>query len=95
MNGPEARTSRLGTDEKILRRTLEARPDLVSIDSPLSVPRGRKLVCEGNISREAGTIVRDCERMLKRRGINVYPCLIPSPDSNEIMQRKPAIRGLF
>ena len=22
--------------------------------------------------------MRECERMLKRRGINVYPCLIPS-----------------
>jgi len=78
LDGPEATTACLRTDEEILAQTLEARPDLVSIDSPLSVPRGRKLVREGSLSREAGNIMRDCERMLKRRGINVYPCLLPS-----------------
>jgi uncharacterized protein YprB with RNaseH-like and TPR domain/predicted nuclease with RNAse H fold/dephospho-CoA kinase len=78
LDGPDAATVCLRTDEEILRHTMEARPDVVSIDSPLSVPRGRKLVGSGNSSREAGSIVRDCERMLKRRGINVYPCLLPS-----------------
>jgi uncharacterized protein YprB with RNaseH-like and TPR domain/predicted nuclease with RNAse H fold/dephospho-CoA kinase len=78
LDGPDAATVCLRTDEEILHRTLEARPDLVSIDSPLSVPRGRKLIRHGSSSREAGSIVRDCERMLKRRGINVYPCLLPS-----------------
>jgi uncharacterized protein YprB with RNaseH-like and TPR domain/predicted nuclease with RNAse H fold/dephospho-CoA kinase len=78
LDGPDAATICLRTDEEIIRHTMEARPDVVSIDSPLSVPRGRKLVGTGSSSREAGSIVRDCERMLKRRGINVYPCLLPS-----------------
>ena len=78
LDGRRAATTCLRTDDEILQRTLEAEPDLVSIDSPLSVPRGRRLVDDGVSSREAGSIVRDCERMLKRRGINVYPCLLPS-----------------
>jgi uncharacterized protein YprB with RNaseH-like and TPR domain/predicted nuclease with RNAse H fold/dephospho-CoA kinase len=78
LDGPTAATACLRTDEEILRQTLDVLPNLVSIDSPLSVPRGRKLVGHGSSSREAGSIVRDCERMLKRRGINVYPCLLPS-----------------
>jgi uncharacterized protein YprB with RNaseH-like and TPR domain/predicted nuclease with RNAse H fold len=44
LDGPDAVTMCLRTDEEILRHTMEARPDVVSIDSPLSVPRGRKLV---------------------------------------------------
>ena len=78
LDGAKAATICLRTDEEILRLTMEARPDLVSIDLPLSVPRGRKLLGHGSSSREAGSIVRDCERMLRRRGINVYPCLLPS-----------------
>jgi uncharacterized protein YprB with RNaseH-like and TPR domain/predicted nuclease with RNAse H fold/dephospho-CoA kinase len=78
LDGADATTICLRSDEEILQHTMEARPDVVSIDSPLSVPRGRKLVGRGSSSREAGSIVRDCERMLKRRGINVYPCLLPS-----------------
>jgi len=41
-------------------------PDLVSIDSPLSLPEDPK------------KIYRDCELELKRRGIGVYWCLLPS-----------------
>jgi uncharacterized protein YprB with RNaseH-like and TPR domain/predicted nuclease with RNAse H fold/dephospho-CoA kinase len=78
LDGPNAATACLRSDGEILRHTLDVRPDVVSIDSPLSVPRGRKLVGSGSASREVGSIVRDCERMLKRRGINVYPCLLPS-----------------
>jgi uncharacterized protein YprB with RNaseH-like and TPR domain/predicted nuclease with RNAse H fold/dephospho-CoA kinase len=78
LDGPSAATMCLRNDNELLQRTLEARPDLVSIDSPLSVPRGRRLAGNGSSSREAGSIVRDCERMLRQRGIHVYPCLLPS-----------------
>ena len=53
-------------------------PDLVSIDSPLSLPRGRRHVGDDDPTRDEFGIMRQCERTLKRRGINVYPCLLPS-----------------
>jgi predicted nuclease with RNAse H fold len=51
--------------------------DLVSIDSPLGIPIGRTSFFDDDPYRHYG-IMRECERTLKRRGINVYPCLIPS-----------------
>lgn len=63
-------------DEEILSLTLSARPDLVSIDAPLSLPRGRISVSDDSPCREKGGIVRDAERILWSRGIPVYPSLI-------------------
>lgn len=60
-------TARRKTDEQIVNDVLTSPlPDLVSIDSPLSLPE--------NPSK----IYRDCELTLKRRGIGVYWCLLPS-----------------
>jgi len=42
------------------------KPDIVSIDSPLSLPE------------DPDKIYRECELTLKRRGIGVYWCLLPS-----------------
>jgi uncharacterized protein YprB with RNaseH-like and TPR domain/predicted nuclease with RNAse H fold/dephospho-CoA kinase len=71
-------TKPLGTDEEILRETLDSKPKLVSIDSPLSLPTGRLSVGDDDPGRNAYGIMRDCERILKKRGVNVYPTLIPS-----------------
>ncbi|MBK8909608.1 MAG: DUF429 domain-containing protein [Rhodospirillales bacterium] len=78
MRGAEAETCLLSTDDEIIEASVDAHPDVVSIDSPLSIPRGRTRVSDDDPSRQSGGIMRDCERELKRRGINVYPCLIPS-----------------
>src|SRR6185369_1208534 len=51
---------------------------VVSIDSPLSLPKGRTMVSDDDPGRKEFGIMRTCERILKRRGINVYPALIPS-----------------
>jgi len=59
-------TARLKTDDAIVSATLAERPAVVSIDSPLSLPE------------QPGKIYRDCELTLKRRGIGVYWCLLPS-----------------
>ena len=40
LNGCHAETRSLITDEELIRETLAAKPDIVSIDSPLSVPEG-------------------------------------------------------
>jgi predicted nuclease with RNAse H fold len=59
-------TGRLKTDEEILSWVMDYCPDLISIDSPLSLPE------------DPSRIYRDCELELKRRGIGVYWCLLPS-----------------
>ncbi|NNV22500.1 DUF429 domain-containing protein [Ochrobactrum pseudogrignonense] len=78
LEGNHATTTTLFSDEEILKRTMEAKPDLVSIDSPLCLPFGRVSVEDSDPGRDQYGIMRQCERELKRRGVNVYPCLLPS-----------------
>lgn len=78
LDGNYATTATIFSDQDILNRTLEARPDLVSIDSPLCLPFGRKSVEDSDPGRDLYGIMRQSERELKRRGVNVYPCLLPS-----------------
>ncbi|MBA7506581.1 hypothetical protein ES706_05273 [subsurface metagenome] len=59
-------TQRLKSDLAIEEFVLDYAPDVVSIDSPLSLPE------------DPTKIYRDCELTLKRRGIGVYWCLLPS-----------------
>jgi len=60
-------TARRKSDEQIINDVLcSPKPDLVSIDSPLSLPEN------------PAKIYRECELTLKRRGIGVYWCLLPS-----------------
>jgi predicted nuclease with RNAse H fold len=54
----------------MVRETLAANSDLVSIDSPLSLPEGYG---SANVP-----IYRKCELALKRMGISVFWCLLPS-----------------
>lgn len=58
--------TRLKSDLAIQEYVLDYSPDVVSIDSPLSLPE------------DPNKIYRDCELELKRRGIGVYWCLLPS-----------------
>jgi predicted nuclease with RNAse H fold/dephospho-CoA kinase len=78
LDGSTATTLRLKSDEDIIDKTLKAKPTMVSIDSPLSLPNGRMVVEDSDPGRSEFGIMRECERILKRRGINVYPCLLPS-----------------
>lgn len=71
-------TGVLHTDDELLAHTLACRPRVVSIDSPLSIPVGRDCADDHCACRSVGGITRQCERELKRRGVNVYPCLIQS-----------------
>lgn len=73
-----ATTGCLGPDDEIVRKTLECSPHVVSIDSPLSIPHGRTKVSDDDPFRDEFGIMRYCERVLKKRGVNVYPSLIPS-----------------
>jgi uncharacterized protein YprB with RNaseH-like and TPR domain/predicted nuclease with RNAse H fold len=78
LNKGIAQTLCVKTDDELIAKTLETNPSLVSIDSPLSLPAGRLSVFDDDPGRYEYGIMRTCERELKRRGINVYPALIPS-----------------
>jgi predicted nuclease with RNAse H fold len=72
MAGAIATTQSLRTDEELIAATISAQPDLVSIDSPLSLPEG--------YGRPGVPIYRKCELALKRMGISVFWCLLPTMD---------------
>lgn len=78
LSGNHASTETVFTNADLLARTVAATPDLVSIDSPLCLPYGRTSVGDDDPGRLEFGIMRQCERELKRRGVNVYPCLLPS-----------------
>lgn len=73
LDGSRCYTARIHTDADLIHRTIDAAPTLISIDSPLGLPRGRTLAED-----ETGQISRECERYLKRIGISVFWCLLPS-----------------
>jgi predicted nuclease with RNAse H fold/uncharacterized protein YprB with RNaseH-like and TPR domain len=75
--GTHAEANLVDTDENLLHATISAQPDLVSIDAPLGLPRGRCCASDSCGCRRVG-IARECERILWKRGVRVYPCLLPS-----------------
>ncbi len=79
LDGCTATTTRLSGDAEIVKMTISNSPDLVSIDSPLSLPGGKKAPIE---CRNAGLpIYRACELALKRMGISVFWCLLPTMEA--------------
>jgi predicted nuclease with RNAse H fold/dephospho-CoA kinase len=78
LRGDHAETCTVSSDDEMFSRVMAEHPAVVSIDSPLSIPFGRTRVEDDDPGREQFGIMRRCERELKRRGINVYPCLLPS-----------------
>ncbi len=73
-----AQTSTIKSDEEIIEQTIKLKPDIISIDSPLSLPHGRIHVYDNDPGRDIYGIMREAEKILKSRGVNVYPSLIPS-----------------
>lgn len=59
-------TKRVKSDSEMETEAVKANVEVVSIDSPLSLPE------------DPNKIYRECELTLKRRGIGVYWCLLPS-----------------
>ena len=78
LDGASVETKTISTDADIIAETLAENPDLISIDSPLCLPYGRNTVFDDDPTRDEFGIMRECERELKRRGVNVYPSLLPS-----------------
>lgn len=73
-----ATTKRILSDREILEEVSALRPHLVCIDAPLSLPRGRISPFDDDPGKRTHGIMRDCERILARRGIKSYPSLIRS-----------------
>jgi len=76
LDNTRAETKSIVTDQDLILETLAARPDIVSIDSPLSVPEGWNRKQEQLVADTP--IYRKCELALKRMGISVFWCLLPS-----------------
>ncbi len=76
MEGAIASTLSIHADEELFQKTIAARPDIVSIDSPLSVPEGWDE--DQNQLQSDAPIYRKCELALKRMGISVFWCLLPT-----------------
>lgn len=68
----------VASDADLIKKTLDAKPFLVSIDSPLSLPAGRISEFDDDPGRNEFGIVREAERLLRSRGVHVYPALLPS-----------------
>jgi uncharacterized protein len=66
-----ARTRLLYTDEEILRETIDSQPDVVTIDAPLALPRGRE-----SLEQRCNIHLRDCDRTLIKMGIKFFPLTI-------------------
>lgn len=76
--GNRAETLRLKTDDELISFAIQSKAKVISIDSPLSIPEGRTSFFDDDPMREKYGITRLCERILKKRGVNSYPCLIQS-----------------
>ena len=77
LNDRDASLSLVSSDEDILRLVEKSGCGLISIDSSLGLPAGRCCVHDSCECRKYG-IMRECERILRKRGIGVYPTLIKS-----------------
>jgi len=68
LNGRKVKTQLLYKDEEIIQKVKEIKPDLVAIDAPLSLPKGRK-----SIEERTNIHLRECDKELLKRGIKFFP----------------------
>jgi hypothetical protein len=68
LRGTNAKTHIAFADEDILELIQHARPDLVPMDAPLTLPIGRRTIHE-----RSGEHLRECDRELLRRKIRFFP----------------------
>lgn len=73
-DGKRASAEILHSDDEIIRYTLGARPDLVAIDAPLALPKGRRLGKRHNdIVGSRKIHFRKCDLELRRLRIPFFP----------------------
>lgn len=64
----KAETCLVYTNEEVLEKTEESKPEIVAIDAPLSLPAGRE-----SIEQRTNVHLRECDKELLRRGIKFFP----------------------
>ncbi len=68
LTGTKAQVHIALTDDEILHAIFQAKPDLVPIDAPLSLPPGRTTIHD-----RSGEHLRECDQELQRRKIKFFP----------------------
>jgi hypothetical protein len=68
LRGLKAHTHVAFSDDDVLNAVEHARPDLVPIDAPLSLPKGRRTIHD-----RRGGHFRECDLALRRLGIRFFP----------------------
>ena len=61
-------TSVLYSDREIIQRVVKAKPGVVAIDAPLSLPKGRE-----SLEKRSDVHLRECDRELLRMKIKFFP----------------------
>lgn len=74
----QVNTRTIFTDHELIVETVRQNPAVISIDAPLSLPAGRISVYDTDPGRREFGIMRECERIMAKRGIRSYPSLIRS-----------------
>ena len=68
LEGMKSETELLYSDKEIIQKIEEVNPEIIAIDAPLSLPKGRK-----SIEERTNVHLRGCDRELLRRGIKFFP----------------------
>jgi len=63
-----AKTCVLYSNEEITQRIERSKPEIIAIDAPLSLPKGRK-----SLEQRSPIHLRECDRELLKRGIRFFP----------------------
>jgi len=63
-----AETCVLHTDREIVDKVLSDRPEIIAIDAPLALPKGRK-----SLEVRSDVHLRECDKELLRMGIRFFP----------------------
>lgn len=80
------KTSVLYKDEEIIKETEKTEPDIISIDAPLALPKGRCCLKKTCKCRKYGHL-RKCDRELAKMGIKFFPVTLGP-------MRKLTLRGI-
>ena len=88
MKESRTETCHLFTDDEIVRFAEQARPRIIGMDAPLSLPRGRTSIHERNDKH-----LRECDRELTRNKIRFFPVTLGP--MRKLPERGMALKGAF
>lgn len=83
LDGMNANTCLLYSNEEIIKKCIENNPKIIAIDAPLSLPAGRK-----SLEERTNVHLRDSDRALLKIGIKIFPPTLGP-------MRKLTVRGIF